>query len=144
MTNRAKLILGGIFVVLFGISKLGKEPVAPPRTAAQDSVALADSLAQVAKRADKEMIWDAKEVFKRRLKDPESVRWGTLIVARFSGSPVVCGDASAKNGFGGYTGMEDFLVINGAAVTSGDVGEKLFVKTWNSSCVAPKPSKKRA
>lgn len=95
--------------------------------ATPDTVALRE-------REDGELTRSAKAAMRDRLKDPESARFEDLIVARFSGAPVVCGHVNAKNGFGGYTGKKAFLVINGAAIGEDDVSDAAFNKQWNRLC----------
>lgn len=85
-------------------------------------------------RADRQLVRDAERVMRSRLKDPESARFESLIVARFSGAPVVCGHVNAKNGFGGYTGPKAFMLVNGAAISEDDIASSAFAKAWNKSC----------
>jgi len=50
-----------------------------------------------------------QEGVKAALKDPESARFGNIKAGqRSNGDVVVCGWVNAKNGFGGYSGMEPF------------------------------------
>jgi hypothetical protein len=50
-----------------------------------------------------------QEGVKAALKDPESARFGEIRAGRRpNGDVIVCGWVNAKNGFGGYTGMEPF------------------------------------
>lgn len=49
------------------------------------------------------------------LKDPESARFGKLVVGpnRKESGAVVCGQVNARNSFGGYTGMQPFMGFMG-------------------------------
>ncbi len=48
----------------------------------------------------------------KRLKDPESARFGKMWAARDTeGVVTVCGLVNAKNSYGGYTGMSPFIGV---------------------------------
>ncbi len=52
----------------------------------------------------------AKELIRRRLRDPGSADFSGLEVHRVPGhSSVVCGLVSSRNGFGGMTGAQRFI-----------------------------------
>jgi hypothetical protein len=52
----------------------------------------------------------AKQAMTRILKDPDSARFANLFEGRgSSGRRTICGEINAKNGFGGYTGMNPFI-----------------------------------
>lgn len=55
------------------------------------------------------LIARAEIAVERQLRDPESVRYEHVYVARKSGLPVVCGLVNAKNAFGGYVGSRPFI-----------------------------------
>jgi|GEM_PF-2430491 len=48
----------------------------------------------------------AKDAIKDRLKDPRSAQFGRLAVSRTGGVPMVCGEVSSKNSFGGRNGFQ--------------------------------------
>jgi hypothetical protein len=48
----------------------------------------------------------AKDAIKDRLKDPRSAEFKRLVVSRTGGVPVVCGEVSSKNSFGGRNGFQ--------------------------------------
>jgi Na+-translocating ferredoxin:NAD+ oxidoreductase RnfG subunit len=50
----------------------------------------------------------AKQAVIRTLRDPESAKFGELFNSK-NNSNVVCGYVNARNGYGGYTGMERFI-----------------------------------
>lgn len=69
------------------------------------------------------------------LKDPDSARFGaqTYVVnkaARYRFT--VCGYVSAKNSFGGYSGMQRYFSIDGAVVM--DNGGDDFESDWQFNC----------
>jgi len=73
----------------------------------------------------------AKRLLEERLRDPESVRYGTVMAKR----GVVCGVFNAKNGFGGYGGDEPFLGLGYPATVvyiSSDAG---FQSLWDANCL---------
>jgi hypothetical protein len=53
----------------------------------------------------------AKDRIVPLLRDPESAKFGEdFIVANEGLTPLVCGEVNAKNGFGGYTGLQTFMI----------------------------------
>lgn len=48
----------------------------------------------------------AKDAIKDRLKDPRSAEFRRLVVSRTGGVPMVCGEVSSKNSFGGRNGFQ--------------------------------------
>lgn len=48
----------------------------------------------------------AKDAIKDRLKDPRSAEFRRLVVSRTGGIPMVCGEVSSRNGFGGRNGFQ--------------------------------------
>jgi hypothetical protein len=58
------------------------------------------------------MISDARESIKSMLKDPYSVVFENMHIARGAdGSPIVCGEYNAKNSYGAYVGRKKFFYI---------------------------------
>jgi hypothetical protein len=49
-----------------------------------------------------------------QFKDPISIQLRNLAIKNREGSPAVCGELNAKNGFGGYVGFSPFFYIQGA------------------------------
>ena len=90
------------------------EPETPPVPASEtrNGSALDDD--------DKLAMYNAHEMVNRQLRDPDSalfddqryaIETPTVLVHRENGVPVeVCGLVNAKNGFGGYTGDEAYVV----------------------------------
>lgn len=48
----------------------------------------------------------AKDAIKDRLKDPRSAEFRRLVVSRTGGVPMVCGEVSSNNSFGGRNGFQ--------------------------------------
>jgi predicted nucleic acid-binding Zn-ribbon protein len=76
---------------------------------------------------------EAEDKVKAQLKDPESATFQHETVVRHQNGTAVCGQVNAKNGFGGFTGYTDFIVITTAVIRSGQ-NDARFVKAWNKSC----------
>jgi len=83
----------------------------------------------------------AKMVVLRRLRDPGSAEFGRVNVygdRKLKGKAVrvACGSVNAKNGFGGYTGFTDFLVIDEGyrLFMNGGDDNSVFVSLWNGLC----------
>lgn len=57
----------------------------------------------------KEEIAAVQNGIKRKLKDPDSAKFGAMNAGRLTDRTVVCGWVNAKNSYGGYTGMEPYI-----------------------------------
>jgi len=78
----------------------------------------------------------AKDEVKKRLKDPDSAKFGKVYVHQTQKNVwIVCGFVNAKNSFGGYTGEKQFVsgVVKGTTFLESEV-KKDWYKVWNSSC----------
>ena len=85
---------------------------------------------------------------KRLLRDPESARFGRMDAygdRMINGRPVtaVCGSVNARNGFGGYGGPKDFVVVQETmtAIMEGIPDNTTFAKTWNALCAGKHTAK---
>jgi hypothetical protein len=76
----------------------------------------------------------AKDAIKDRLKDPHSAEFRRLVVSRTGGVPVVCGEVSSKNSFGGRNGFQRVVSAARPDLTflEEDVGDMDSV--WRSFC----------
>ena len=84
------------------------------------------------RRAALEVAIRAKRLLEARLKDPDSVRYRTVLARE----GVVCGTFNAKNGFGGYADEEPFLGLGypeTAVYLAGDPG---FRRGWDANCLS--------
>ncbi|MFN4092192.1 MAG: hypothetical protein ACK4FG_04785 [Brevundimonas sp.] len=85
-------------------------------------------------------LWVAatEEAVRNKMRDPGSVRFRNSRFHIFGdGTPMVCGEVNAKNGFGGATGYQRFIA---SGESFGPVLEEMmsaseFAKTWNQICV---------
>jgi hypothetical protein len=71
---------------------------------------------------------NARRAVRALLRDPESAVFATMV----SRNGMICGYVNAKNGFGGYTGMKEFIYRNGRATINS--GQDSFIKIWNTKC----------
>jgi len=110
-------------LVLFAIISSSNEPPPPPKTAEQ----LAQEQA-TASRSAKAVA--AMMVIKKSLRDPDSVKWESVLVS--ADTSVVCATYKAKNGFGGYSeGVTIF--VHGIPVTGGRCeADRFFNHTHDS------------
>jgi len=66
---------------------------------------------------------NARRIVTASLKDPSSATFGPRIVGGRSpdGFSTICGTVNAKNGFGGFNGMQPFKIINWEGTFRDDV-----------------------
>ena len=70
------------------------------------------SIAQSNASLSKAQIKAVEDGVKRKLRDPESARFGRYAAAKQSdGSIVVCGWVNSKNGYGGYAGFGPYYGV---------------------------------
>lgn len=83
-----------------------------------------------------EFVRKAKSILVQNYKDPESVQFKDLIVAKTVISRALCGSVNAKNSYGGYVGFKKFYVsFDTAAGTRPTIwyeGESTKANDWNS------------
>ncbi len=105
--NKSALALAGLGfaagIVLFIVVEplLNPEPKATP-TPQLAAAMVAKPTMQAIPAPPTEPFPEARRAVTRTLKDPDSVRFGTLFQGRgMSGKVTVCGEVNAKNSFGG-------------------------------------------
>jgi hypothetical protein len=144
-------------LTLWGSLQVRRLLLPPAQRALEDRQAAvqeaAADQAQAAKEAsDAEGHWEsmsialAKDRMVRALKDPDSAHFGNAWVEqKASYDPkvmgIVCGQVNAKNSFGGYTGLKDFIVIAGIPLEEGT--SSAFNKLWNEHCVIKTKRRRR-
>ena len=82
----------------------------------------------------KELVWirRQKQNIKSTLRDPDSATFRNVIISRVIGPPVVLGEVNSKNGFGGSTGFQRFMVAEHIQAIEGiDMTHAEFTKAWN-------------
>jgi hypothetical protein len=92
---------------------------------------------------DAELQASAQIEVRKNLKDPESARFAGVRVHRSkAGIAAVCGSVNAKNGFGGYGGDKDFVVLGSIVLIEPDESDMLatFRKAQRTACVDHKSS----
>jgi hypothetical protein len=80
----------------------------------------------------------AKQILLKILRDPDSAQFRDVSVVapkQFDAKKpgMVCGYVNSKNGFGGFTGFEPFMVMAGA-IPIFDDHTSAFDKLWNQNC----------
>jgi hypothetical protein len=76
-----------------------------------------------------------KDAIRTQLKDPESATFRNVHFYSGGGTPVVCGEINARNGFGGYTGFERFVSAGTViSATESQVKGGLGL-VWDKFCV---------
>lgn len=77
----------------------------------------------------------AKELVKQRLRDPSSAEFTDIVV--HEGGPttstIVCGRVNARNGFGGMTGAQRF-VVGGTTALEDEIGAAAMNQMWAQFC----------
>lgn len=81
------------------------------------------------KKSNNRRTAEARAAVRARLKDPNSAQFGDAIVTERA----VCGSVNAKNGFGGYTGPQPFIVIGSVAFMPNDAPEE-WAEMWSRAC----------
>lgn len=76
----------------------------------------------------------AELAVRQQLRDPESAEFRDVRVRHTNGSTAVCGQVNAKNGFGGYTGYTDFIVLGAIPMTRSSENARAFAKLWTRFC----------
>jgi hypothetical protein len=83
----------------------------------------------------------AKMVVLKQLRDPDSAKFGNINVygdRKLKGQNVgvACGSVNSKNGFGGYSGAQKFIIIKQGYQVFFDNSEdnSAFVALWNGLC----------
>lgn len=78
------------------------------------------------------MISEAQSRLRLGARKPESVEFRDVRLGsrEISGSKVVCGEITGENGFGGMSGFERFIMIDGKVPLTDGPGQKIFEKMW--------------
>lgn len=69
---------------------------------------------QTAASVNSALLDEAKEAIAKNLTDPWSLQMRSLSQRTVEGKTMICGEANAKNSFGGYTGFKPFFFFKGA------------------------------
>lgn len=82
-----------------------------------------------------------KAAIRRQLRDPSSANFGIVNAYndrkyKMKNVTAVCGEVNAKNAFGGYTGMKQFVYVVEPIITAfdNDDDNSKFVDLWNALC----------
>ena len=78
----------------------------------------------------------SKQKMETELRDPESAKYQEVYAHSFGDSAYVfCGRVNAKNGFGGYTGVERFVAAS--TVVALERSMIAFNEIWQMYCTGP-------
>ncbi|MEM6826364.1 MAG: hypothetical protein AAF553_00315 [Pseudomonadota bacterium] len=124
-SNKSFLVaLGVVFGVIFIGSLVKPDQPRPPQ----------EERTEPAPRMMDEIEWKlvAEEVIRKRLRDPDSAEFSDLMVfPRTEGrSAIICGYVNSRNGFGGLTGRQRFIV-GGTVLVEEQVTAKQMQIAWN-------------
>lgn len=131
-------ILGGIFaIVIVGMVIAALNPDKTPRTLAQPI----DS--SVPRMVSPEF---AATLVKPNLslREPDSAQFSDAIYRTWMGIPVVCGAINARNGFGGMTGKQAFIMVGNEVAMGDQTPRRKFDKLWKTYCEDPDPGSRPA
>lgn len=124
-----------IVVLVVGNAIINPAPPKPAKTQeqlAQEAEAARVKEAEAKRRSDRSLAESvAKEAVLAQLKDPDSAKFGKVVVKE---SGIVCGYVNAKNSLGGYTGEKGFISLGGPKMTWLQGEAKDFEETWNKHC----------
>jgi hypothetical protein len=76
-----------------------------------------------------------KDAIRNQLKDPESATFRNVHFYSGGGTPVVCGEINARNGFGGFTGYERFVSAGTVISATESQVEGGLGLVWDKFCV---------
>jgi hypothetical protein len=137
------------FVFLIAVALAGCAPIAARnnyvnamsnlRSASSDTItAYARDVALYIKTNGEAGVIDvATKSLARSLKDPDSARFQNVRLAESSFGKVVCGEANAKNSYGGYTGFKRFVAgTNGSTFYNTDTRYPEISAEANSGLIA--------
>lgn len=74
-------------------------------------------------------IFTAEEMVRSQMRAPRTTKFKGSFYRKHGAGHVVCGMVNSQNGFGGMSGFQPYVSINGRLVTIGDA------KTFNTYCV---------
>lgn len=90
-----------------------------------------------------QLVAEAHQAVLEKLKDPQSATFKENDLEILPDQGVVCGKVNAKNGFGGYTGHQEYVYIRGQGATLIEDGSDEFIKAMNACAEALKIDRKR-
>ena len=128
-----KIVIGVVAApVLIGTIAAAIGPPTPQQQAAAAQQAAANQKVADLIERNTGLFSAARQEVLANLKDPDSAKFGPLLVTE---GGVVCGTVNAKNSFGGFVGTTYFLDDHGLVLLDEGAGAKNFVAYWKMSCV---------
>lgn len=77
----------------------------------------------------------AQESVREQLKDAGSAEFRNVAIRDYKGAPFVCGEVNAKNGFGGYSGYQQFIFAGSmGTLLSEHMKPGEMTKAWSEFC----------
>jgi hypothetical protein len=107
------------------------------------SAAALSSCAKPTPTPEQQLIQEAHDAVRQKLKDPESARFKEDDLEVMPEQGVVCGKVNAKNGFGGYTGAQEYVYVRGQGAALSEDDPDDFIKAVNACTEALKATEKR-
>lgn len=126
----------GMFLLLLVLITSIASKCAPEKTAAEKLQAERE-LSEISARIKGTSY--AKRLVRMHLRDPDSAEFGEVVNV---GGGHICGTVNGKNGFGGYTGSQGFIV-SGDVVALEESSNERFGAFWREACLGA-PAKKPA
>lgn len=84
----------------------------------------APSIEQADKQAEQAFEQKVRDAVRAELRDPESAKIESKFGQIFPSDDLYCGEVNSRNGYGGYTGFQDFVYFRGKVVfAEGDSSE---------------------
>ncbi|MEO6042214.1 MAG: hypothetical protein ABIP41_09960 [Croceibacterium sp.] len=87
--------------------------------------------------ADRQLISESEWFLRKAMREPDSTVLDSVHIAAgtFAEAKVVCGKVNGRNGFGGMTGFQRFVVMAGKVpmVESDGVGQRGFRDVWDKA-----------
>lgn len=114
-------VIGMLFLVAMVVGVMTKPP--PREMTAEEK--------EATRRGGLE--YAAKHVVTQSLRDPSSATFGKVFYANKAGE-AVCGYVNGRNGFGGFTGMKEFVVTVKSGTIEINDGSGKFAGSWNKLC----------
>jgi hypothetical protein len=135
----AAICIGIIVLVAIASSKgsgTNERPAAKPTRSNESAVKTEPKPESPYADAGKQAAWisNGQQSIKTQLKDPESATFRNVHFYSGGGTPVVCGEVNARNGFGGYTGFERFVAAGTVIAAVESQVEGGLGPVWDKFC----------
>lgn len=92
------------------------------------------AIAQPSEGKKQDWIAVSEQAVRAALKDGASASFRNEHFVTFRGIPLVCGEVTAKNGFGGYAGFQHFIAGGDTHFIEEQFSPGEFAGFWNQIC----------